>query len=111
MRSGVVAAGVVPARNVAAPVVAAGMVRTGSDMAVTRARPAMTSHDGHSEEAGAAEGQREDVGVEHEWDGLKLTGGLDGGDYARIYAWHRVLALEFPSPIGYFWGLQGRGLT
>jgi DNA replication and repair protein RecF len=73
MRSDVVAAGVVPARNVAAPVVAAGRVRTGSDMAVTRARPAMTSHNGHSEEAGAAEGQREDVGVEHEWDGLKLN--------------------------------------
>src|SRR6185437_3937821 len=100
MRSGVVGGAVMGAGMVSAGVMVAGMPVTG-------APATMSPHDRHSEEAGATEGQREDVGIEHERDGWKLNGRArprrpQGIKSPRLT---RCVALHFALGIGYFSGL------
>jgi len=97
------AAGMVAAHVMAAKM----MVGGGSAVPVTGARPAVSTHDRHCEEAGATQGQREDVGIEHERDGWKLNGRArprrpQGIKSPRLT---RCVALQFVLRIGYFSGL------
>jgi len=63
------AAGMVAAHVMTAKMMVGGL----SAVPVTGARPAVSTHDRHCEEAGATQGQREDVGIEHERGACKLN--------------------------------------